>query len=256
MPRQVRLAAIRSKRRPHIRLGLAWTLLTAGAVAGGPLALAAWLGLGGGLAAWQGARGWHRRSWRAVPVLAGTGALALAGAALAGPVALVATVGAIAVVAVGARRAALRFGQAGSGRPRSRISPLLTLGLACAGGAPAAGAVLSARGGWPVVVALLGLAVAYDAGSYLVGTGATGAWEGSVAGVASMLPVVLVVAAVASPRGFGPWLLGLTAAALAPAGARLGRILRGQARAPALGRLDSLILLAPVWAALAPWLLG
>jgi hypothetical protein len=53
--------------------------------------------------------------------------------------------------------------------------------------------------------------------------------------------------------GASPWLLGLLAAALAPFGPLVGTLLLGEreARAPALRRLDSLLVLGPVWAAAA-----
>ncbi|MBV8305171.1 MAG: hypothetical protein JOZ04_13240, partial [Acidimicrobiia bacterium] len=57
--------------------------------------------------------------------------------------------------------------------------------------------------------------------------------------------------------GAGPFLLGLLAAVLAPLGPLAGSVLLGDrsAKAPALRRLDSLLLLAPVWAWLAAVLL-
>jgi hypothetical protein len=57
--------------------------------------------------------------------------------------------------------------------------------------------------------------------------------------------------------GGGPFLLGLVAAILAPLGPLAASIVLGDrdAKAPALRRLDSLLLLAPVWAWVAAVLL-
>jgi CDP-diglyceride synthetase len=95
-------------------------------------------------------------------------------------------------------------------------------------------------------------------GAYLVGTGATNDWEGPVAGVASIVCVTLFVAVlVPSFGGGGPFLLGVVAAILAPLGPLAASIVLGDrdAKAPALRRIDSLLLLAPVWAWLAAVLL-
>lgn len=276
-----------------MRLGLAWAVLTCAALAGGRGVLAIWLGAAGCLAAWQAGRGWRRRARRPQAAVAAVAALVLSTAGLLSPLAVLAAAVAtvVAAVAAGPRRSAQGAGRRSSGpgqplRPdgssasnrssgsarlwasltgggrhigslrAGRLSPMLTVAVAFAGGAAGAGAVLAERGGSGVALALLALAAAYDAGSYLVGSEASGPWEGPVAGVLATIPVALIMATVADPRGPGPWVLAVVAAVLAPAGARLGAILRGDHRAPAMGRLDSLILLAPAWALLAPWLLG
>lgn len=250
--------------RPHVRLGLAWALITAGALALGSPALDVWLGVGGALAAWQAGRGWGRRQAAPQPVVAGVGALALALAALAGPWA---EAGAVLALAAGTGAWQAMSRQPGpsllpAGRGRHREAPVrgasapVTLGLACAGAAPCVGVVLTDRHGLALVLGLLALAAAFDAGAFVVGSGASAAWEGPAAGVVAMVPLVLVMATAAAPRVVGPVALGVVAAVLAPAGARLGHWLRGDRRAPAMGRLDSLILVAPAWAVLAPWLLG
>jgi CDP-diglyceride synthetase len=107
-------------------------------------------------------------------------------------------------------------------------------------------------------LALFAFAAAHDMGAYLVGTGAVNDWEGPVAGVASIVCVTLFVAVlVPSFGGGGPFLLGLVAAVLAPLGPLAASIVLGDrdAKAPALRRLDSLLLLAPVWAWVAAVLL-
>jgi hypothetical protein len=100
-------------------------------------------------------------------------------------------------------------------------------------------------------MALIAFAAFHDVGAYLVGTGAVNDWEGPVAGIAAIVCVTLFVAVlVPSFGGGGPFLLGLVAAALAPLGPLAASVILGDrtASAPALRRLDSLLLLGPVWA--------
>jgi CDP-diglyceride synthetase len=100
-------------------------------------------------------------------------------------------------------------------------------------------------------LALLAFASVHDVGAYLVGTGAVATWEGPVAGVASIVCVTLFVAVlVPSFSGGSPFLLGLIAGILAPLGPLAASAILGDrsANAPALRRLDSLLLLGPIWA--------
>ena len=136
--------------------------------------------------------------------------------------------------------------------PRGVRSLGLTYLIALPIGLASASPVLLRGIGLAAPFVLLAMAALYDAGAYLVGTGAASAWEGPAAGVAALVPVTIVVAVVLVPpfRGASPLLLGLVAAGLAPLGPLAGSILLGDrdARAPALRRIDSLLLLGPVWA--------
>jgi len=134
--------------------------------------------------------------------------------------------------------------------------PLLVAAAAVmAGIAGAAPVLLLAGTGLVPVLVLFAYAMAYDAGTYVVGSGAASAWEGPAAGIAATGPVTLTVAAVLAPPfgGTSPWLLGGLAAALAPVGPIIGAALAGtgrdgKVRMPALRRMDSLLVLGPVWA--------
>jgi hypothetical protein len=69
--------------------------------------------------------------------------------------------------------------------------------------------------------------------------------------MAAIVCVTLFVAVlVPSFSGAAPFVLGLVALVLTPLGPQAGSIILGDrsANAPALRRLDSLLLLAPVWA--------
>lgn len=144
-----------------------------------------------------------------------------------------------------------------AGRPPGPVrSALLVLVPAGA----AAGVVVTRGLNLTSAIVLLAMAWAYDASAYIVGTGARHRWVGPLAGMASVAAVSLLVAAVLAPpfRGTAPWIMGGMAAVLAPLGpaltARLQRSPAAPLPAPA-GRLDSLVLLAPAWAAASALLL-
>jgi hypothetical protein len=139
-----------------------------------------------------------------------------------------------------------------SARTRSGAHLLLTVLIALPIGAAGAALVLLRRLGIPEALALLSYASVYDAGVYLVGTGASSSWEGPSAGIAALVPVTLIFGLVLVPPlpAVAPLLLGVTAAVTAPLGPLVGSALLGDrtARAPALRRLDSLLVLGPVCA--------
>lgn len=132
-------------------------------------------------------------------------------------------------------------------RPRNPVS------LAVAVGAPAGAAVSFIVADWQsanLAVTLAFIVCFYDAACYINGNGRRlGGGLGVGAGLATVGLVALFVAAVLVPpfTGFRPWLVvGLTGL-LAPVGVGLaGRATRWQ-RLPALRRIDSMILAAPVW---------
>ena len=134
----------------------------------------------------------------------------------------------------------------------------LTVLVALAVGLAAAAPVLLRGLGLAAPLALLAFAAAHDMGAYLVGTGATATWEGPVAGIAAVACVTLFVAVlVPSFTGAGSFALGVVAGTLAPLGPLAASALLGDrsAPAPALRRLDSLLLMGPVWAWVAAALL-
>lgn len=244
-------ARLRAVAAPRVGVlpALLWLMLGGGAIAARAAAhesawVGAWLASTGVLAALQAARG--RRS-RASAGLAALVVVSVAASAFGGILSAAAVTGGVLLAALLWQRVA---------PPAGGVSPVLSVAVGVACAAPAAGATITAGDGWGAVLAMLVLVAAYDLGAYVVGEGASGRWEGPTAGVVAMLPVALVVAAVATPDGAGPWLLfGLTAC-LAPAGAAVGAALARGRRCPALSRLDTLILVAPAWALLAPRLLG
>jgi hypothetical protein len=226
-------------RRPHVRLGVLWAVVTfAAAVAGAPV-LALWLGGVAGAAALQASRTWRAKRTRpdragvvVAAVLPPLGAALGPLGAVAGLVAALTGVGLVGTahgVTWRTLRTGLPFGVAAA-------APVLlrTQGLAEAG-------------------TLLALTWAFDAGSYVVGTGAHNRWEGPAAGVAGMAVVTLNVAAVLVPpfEGASAWVLGGAAAVGALLGPVLVTRLLGKAKVdvPAARRLDSLVLAGPAFAA-------
>lgn len=116
----------------------------------------------------------------------------------------------------------------------------------------AAGSLVALTGrGVGAAIGLILLVSAYETGDYLVGSGSANALEGPIAGIAS-LAVVGAGLALAQPLPFdGPqavWFSVLTAACC-PLGQILGSAIlpRGDAWAPGLRRLDSLLIAGPLW---------
>ena len=202
------------------------------------------------LAGVQASRSWRTAAARGPQaLLAGVGAAAIALAAAGGGrvLVLMAAIVAMAVMAVGVAADAVRTAR----HIRRSSGHLRTAVIALAIGAAASGPVLARHRSLAEGMVLLALWSCYDAAAYLIGTGAASAWEGPAAGVATIAALSLGVAAVIDPPFYGaaPWILGGVAALLAPFGPPVAsRLLRdAAARAPALRRLDCLILLGPAW---------
>jgi CDP-diglyceride synthetase len=231
---------------------MAWLAVTLVAVAGGEAWTGVWMAACAGVAGMQTARVWRARGERPLVPLAGAAAAALPLCAVWGLPAVTGAVAGAVVLALAARV------------PRPTAAPArdaaLTLAIAVPVGLAAASVVLLRGTGLHATLLLLALAVAYDAGAYLVGTGASSAWEGPAAGVAALIPVTMLAAVLLVPPfpGGSPLLLGALAAVLAPCGPPAASALLGErdADAHALRRLDSLLVLGPVWAWCAAGLLA
>jgi hypothetical protein len=225
---------------PIVRLAAVWALATFVAAAAGVVAIAVWYAIVAAVAAMQATGSWRKRPRQPVLPLAAAGAAIL-------PLAAAISVPVLAGAAVAVALACLLY------RPDPRRSaPALTLLVALSLGSAAAAPVVVRRLGLIEVIVLLSLVGVYDASAFLVGTGATRWWEGPAAGIAFMFAVTLATAAVFVPPfgGATAWLFGALAAALAPLGPMVAPRLIGdpKARTPAVKRLDSLLILGPVWA--------
>jgi hypothetical protein len=94
----------------------------------------------------------------------------------------------------------------------------------------------------------------YDASDFIVGSGASNGIEGPLAGMLFIAAASGLFAVVEAPpfRGVDIWSFAVLAMIACPAGQILASALLPQANshAPALRRLDSMLVVAPAWAGL------
>jgi hypothetical protein len=101
-------------------------------------------------------------------------------------------------------------------------------------------------------VVLILLASAYEVGDYIVGSGASNPVEGPLAGAttATLVALPLAIVLVEPYNDAGVALLAFTAVACPLGQVVASAVLPGAgAHAPALRRIDTLLVLAPLWAA-------
>lgn len=237
---------------PRIRLGIAWAVGIALSLAVRPLrpfGLAIAYSVAAGFAAMgivDSQRDDDRAStdrWVAalgastLAVLATVGAQLLGG----GMVALVIAAVATAFVVVDPDRTVVE-----------RASQIVMAAALCGGAA--ASVVLLADYEIGAVIILLVFVMVYDASDYTVGSGTSNGVEGPVAGALAIAATALVFHVVRAPpfRGGDVWWFAVLAVVTCPAGQVLASALLPEAgtRAPALRRLDSLLVTAPLWAGL------
>ena len=231
---------------PRVRLGILWFLVTVVALVIGVGALAAVYGVTAGAAGLQTARAWRREKKRPHRLTAGLGALGLTAAAavdtaLLGLALLVFAAAAVAVAVLRRRRRSVPLEDAG-----------WTLQCGLIVGMAAASVVLSYRFELGAAISLIVLVAAYETGDYLIGSGAGNSFEGPVGGLAAVLVVTFTIALLRVPpfEAGDAWVFGGLTAVLAPLGQLTASAILPSynAAAPALRRLDSLLLLAPLWA--------
>jgi hypothetical protein len=234
---------------PRIRLGVGWFVLALAGLAASPYSTVLVYGAAAALAARQIVTAWKSVSWQA-DMAAGLAVLPVLAAAF-GTTPAVGALVLVVVVALGAS-----FAPDGARLPGfgGRIAAAGILVSAAVPGIAAASMVLIRKESLASAVVLLVMASAYEVGDFIVGSGASNFVEGPLAGMATTIlvafPLTLVLippfdragaallafAAVACPIG------QITASALLP---------RPGASASALRRIDTLLVLAPLWAAAA-----
>lgn len=231
---------------PRVRLGIVWFLGAIVALALGTVAVALYFGLVFSAAGSHSLRTWRARGAPVDPRVALLGvAVVIVGAAVhpraMGVALLVVTA---AIVGLAARAGADDVKDAVA---RASLALQCTVPLAVAGGCFV---LLFELEPW-AAIALVLLASAYETGDYLIGSGATNNVEGPVAGGVAVLVVALAVAALGFPPfGLGEAVaFGVIVGPLAFAGQMLASVVLPHARAfaPALRRVDSLLLVAPLW---------
>jgi hypothetical protein len=133
---------------------------------------------------------------------------------------------------------------AAGGRALLPVLGAIPIGLA------AASPLLLHRLGMAAALFLLLLIAAYDAGDFIVGTGAGTTWEGPVAGIAAVAVVGFATTVIAPPPLLeeGAGTLAILVAMLAPLGPPVASALIGDGARPArfVRRLDSLIIAGPI----------
>lgn len=233
-----RLAVVYDIEGPRVRLGIAWFAFAVAGIALGPVGVAAVYGLTAAVAGAQAARAWRRvrgrRRHKPNEAVAAAVAVGL-------PIAAAISTGMLGLAVLGAVATCLLTGGPTGGTR--------TLQCGIWPGAAAAAVVVSDRFEPWAAVALVLAVSAYEIGDYLVGSGARNALEGPVAGAAA----ALVVGSAAGLIAFGVprcvW-LAVLAAVLCPLGQLVASLVlpSADAKASALRRLDSLLVLGPVWA--------
>jgi hypothetical protein len=236
---------------PRVRVGILWAASVALALAFRPLrpyGLATLYAVVAGVAAMQVVDAWHSLRSGSDRWVAALGASTLPMLATLG----VRPVGAglLALVAAAVAAAALR-----QDRELTVLSAAghTVLAAGVCGGASASMVLLADYEIGAVIILVLFLMV-YDASDYLVGSGAGNGFEGPIAGGLFIAAVASLVAVTGVPpfRGADVWTFALLAALACPAGQFLASAMLPNAsvRAPALRRLDSLLIVAPAWAGL------
>lgn len=231
---------------PRVRLGVAWFVGAIAALALGTVATALYFGVAFAAAASHALRTWRARGAPVDPRVALIGAAVVVVAAAVHPRAMGV---AVLLLAVGAMGMAAKDAGADIRAVLGHTSLVLQTALpaAVAGGC----FVLLVELELWAAISLVLLVSAYETGDFLIGSGSTNSFEGPLAGGVAVLVVTLVVAAL----GFPPFDVGEAFAfgLLVAPGAFAGQILasamlpHARALAPALRRVDSLLLTAPLW---------
>jgi hypothetical protein len=228
---------------------LAWAAVAALAVVVGPWGMAILFAAVGSIAALQTARAWRAAGMRPSRVVAGSAPvvlaiLALLGLGWAGLGVLFVVVVAIVVAVVDPGPGGVLA--TGGNTVRCALGPM----------AVAVAMVQLAEISWPAVAVLLVLAAGYDLGCHVWSSDGSGHVVGWLAGIITVLVLTLAVSAVHTVfelEPFGPlasvWVFGGLAATLCPIGPLVASALlpAADAPAPALRRIDALVVAAPVW---------
>jgi hypothetical protein len=230
---------------PKVALGALWFVLGMGSVALGWWALTFTFAIAAGWAAMETADRWRERGVAADPWVAALGAAVVGGAGAAGAGYVG---GAILLVVLAA---VARMALSPIGRDHVLSAAGNTVGCAIPFGLAAASVVLANDLEIGAVVALLLFAAAYDAGDYLIGSGSSNSVEGPLTGIVTIGVVAMAIAVLGTPpfEGVPAYTFAVIAAVLCPLGqlAASAILPASDARAPSVRRLDSLLLLAPLW---------
>lgn len=235
---------------PKVRLGALWFAAELGALWLGPWAIAVLLAPVAAVAATQTASALRRNGEPAARAVAGpaAGAFVAAGAVSARAAGLVL----LAALAVSLGRPSNAARRPGNGMWAARlVGAGADVRSWLFGSLGAVAVVLLARAEPVAATVLVATVGAFDAGDFLVGSGATNWVEGPLAGMIGALVVTFSVAVI-GPSGLTAteaWFFGLAAVVLCPLGplAASAALPRAASFAPALRRLDSLMIVGLAW---------
>ena len=245
-----RLAVVYDVQGPRVRLGIGWFALQTLALIGGRFTVAALFSATAAFAALQTAIVWRKAGASPHRVTAGAGAAAIGMCgAIATELVGLAILGFVAASLFVAYSAA-------AATKRRNVNPIddasFTLRCGLFAGFAASCVAITARYSLTAAVGLVLIVAAYEVGDYLVGSGANNPFEGPVAGATAIVVVTFAITAIGlKPFVFpGSFALAALAAGLCPAGQLTASLILPKVDAPAgaLRRLDSFLLLAPVWA--------
>jgi hypothetical protein len=230
---------------PRVRLGVAWFVLALSSAWVGMVAVAVLFGIVAAVAALQTSAAWRRVGLRSNQLVAGIGAFVVVLAATLG----IAFTG-LALILFALAAVVVAYVQPGRVPPLPRAAITIRCGYFVA--LAAASAVLIDRTDAAALITLVVLVSGYEVGDFLVGTGASNPVEGPVAGIAAVIVLTFAVSVFEFPPfdSGSAWVFGGLVAVLAPLGRFAAPILLPgpDARVPAMRRLDSYLLVTPVWA--------
>lgn len=241
-----RYAVVYDTRGWKVSLGVAWFAAAMAALALGWPAVTLLYAVAAGWAALEAAERCREVGVAVDVSVAALGAAAVGASAASGTGALGAVIIAVAVAALGL--AALRR----AGRDQTVAAAGSTVLCSVPFGLAAAGVVAALDMDIGAAVVLIIFASVYEAGDFLIGSGSSNSLEGPVSGMVAISVTALVVAVLNVPPFEGAPVFAF--AALAIVACPLGQLAcsallpAADARAPAARRLDSLLLLAPLWA--------
>lgn len=245
-----RYAVVYDTNGPKVTLGVLWFVAGIGSMVLGWWAVTLVFAVLAGWAAADCAERWDELGVTVEPWVAGLGAAVVAASASMGTAFLGG--GIISLVLVAITRMAFA--------PIPREETLAAAGMTVACALPfalAGGAVILTYDlEIGAAVVLLVLVAAYDAGDYLIGSGASNSIEGPLTGIVTIGVVSMGIAVLSVPpfSGVPTFTFAALAAVLCPLGQLAASALlpAADAQAPAVRRIDSLLLLAPAWV----WLVG
>ena len=248
-----RYGVVHNTHGPRMRLGVLWAATVTLSLAFDwlrPYGLATVYAVAAGLAAREIVDAWHGERASGDRIVATFGASLLAVAATFGARSLGA--GLLALVVAGVV-AALARPAAERDMPAMSAAGL-TVGAAAVCGGAAGSLVLLANYEIGAVIILITYLMVYDASDYIVGSGSSNGIEGPLAGGLFICATTMFLAVIAVPpfRGVDIWNFAGLAVFAIPAGQVLASALlpTPDADAPALRRIDSLLIVAPAWAGL------